>query len=84
MKSYRLGKISKELNVGMSRNPGVNWNEELISTFEENIIWQSMAHNLNLPCSIEFILKHEDVLFKSWTSMNNDFDQHIWKKYLNQ
>jgi aminomethyltransferase len=52
----------------------------MISTFEVNIIWQSMAHNLNLPWSIEFILKHEDVLFKSWTSTNRDFDQHIWKK----
>jgi hypothetical protein len=64
----------------LSRNPGVNWTEEMISTFEENIIWQSMAHNLNLPWSIEFILKHEDVLFKSWSSTNRDFDQHIWKK----
>jgi hypothetical protein len=64
----------------LSRNTGVNWTEEMISTFEENIIWQSMAHNLNLPWSIEFILKHEDVLFKSWSSTNRDFDQHIWKK----
>ena len=34
--------------------------------FEENIIWQSMANNINLPWSLDFILKHEDVLFKCW------------------
>jgi hypothetical protein len=64
----------------LSRNPGVNWTEEMISEFEKNIIWQSMANNINLPWSVDFILKHEDVLFQSWTSTNNDFDQHIWKK----
>jgi hypothetical protein len=64
----------------LSRNPGVNWTEEMISEFEENIIWKSMANNVNLPWSFDFILKHKDVLFQSWTSMNSDFDQYIWAK----
>jgi hypothetical protein len=63
----------------LSRNPGINWTEEMISTFEENIIWQSMAQNFNLPWSLDFILKHEDALFQSWTVTNSDFNEHIWK-----
>jgi hypothetical protein len=63
----------------LSRNPGVNWTEEMISTFEENIIWHSMAQNFNLPWSLDFILKHEDALFQSWTVTNSDFNENIWK-----
>jgi len=64
----------------LSRNLGVNWTEEMISTFAENIIWKSMADNTSLPWSIDFVLKHEEILFKSWTSTNSEFDRYIWKK----
>lgn len=64
----------------LSRNFGVNWTEEMIEEFKENIIWQSLASNINLPWSLDFILKHEDKLFKSWTTTNSDFDEKIWKE----
>jgi len=64
----------------LSRNPGVNWTEEMITIFEENIIWQSMANNINLPWSLDFILKYEKEIFNCWTTTNSEFDQYIWKK----
>ena len=64
----------------LSRNPGVNWTEEMIGIFSKKIIWKSMANNINLPWSMDFILKNEDALFQSWTISNTDFDQRIWEK----
>jgi hypothetical protein len=64
----------------LCRNVGVHLNEEMISKFEKEIIWESLAHNLSLPWSLDFVLKYEDELFKNWSYTTLEFDQIIWNK----
>lgn len=62
----------------VSRNDGIKWDEALIHEFKDQIRFEQLTLNPSAPWSLSFLIEHQEVIARSWTSMLPEFKSYIW------